>query len=494
MRTVPPAWTAIETARERQVALLIHVYAKRNGRVTLPDGWGSWTYSVGFQNTLDFADVADYAGEGSLKTRTYVPTAIEFDASQIFRQESTNLDPHDITLTVNPSIDPFANYVNRRWPLTFGIVIYKVHRNGNTVVTVDDGHGNQVPVVDVAFVGYLDADDTLDTNSAVLERTIDGGKLKLETKWDHITKVLDRMVPRPVYSIDCPKALFSTGDAAIACNASKTYVEIDGVIVSSNGVLVSAVEWGVQDDGWFAQGLLEYTATDPVSGLDFGFSLNVIASMQRISGGVTYGDLTLEMFPPLSPVGAFASAYGGCDRLRSTCITKHFANDAEPPPPGAFTPGSLRITLQLLNTSTNAKSAVITVTPTSVRIVYAGTDQSQIGNIVIGSTAWDPTWVGSSGSIIITSPAYALSSGAGTPATPGYAVTLTNNGAGSPKIQQQPNANNGYTLTVKISGEAAYDFTVFWVANAGQPVNLGNLENFGGTDIPIEHPSMETTQ
>src|SRR5579862_8047334 len=277
MRTVPSDWAAVETARERQVALQIHIYAKRDGRVTLPDGWGSWTYSVGFQGNVDFTDAVDYAGEGSLKTRTYIPAAIEFDVSQIFRQESTNLDPHDITLTVDPSIDPFANYVNRRWPLTFGIVIYKVHRNGNAVVTVDDGHCNHVPVVDVAFIGYLDADDTHDANSAGLERTIDGGKLKLETKWDHITKALDRMVPRPVYSIDCPKALFSTGDAAIACNASKTYVEIDGVIVSSNGVLVSAVEWGAQDDGWFAQGLLEYTATDPVSGLDFGFSLNVIA-------------------------------------------------------------------------------------------------------------------------------------------------------------------------------------------------------------------------
>ncbi len=100
--------------------------------------------------------------------------AIEFDASQAFRNESTWLDPHDITLIVDPSIDPFAHYVNRMWPLTFGIVIYKVHRNGNAIATVDNGHGNQVPAVDVAFIGYLDADDTLDTNSAGLEVTIEG--------------------------------------------------------------------------------------------------------------------------------------------------------------------------------------------------------------------------------------------------------------------------------------------------------------------------------
>jgi hypothetical protein len=208
MRTVPSAWTALEETRQPQKALLIHIYVKRDppgsnqvGRVTVPADWGSWTYSVGFQDNVSFTDLFDYAGQGSLQTRTYVPAAIEFDASQAFRNESTSLDPHDITLIVDPSIDPFANYVNRIWPLTFGIVIYKVHRNGNAIATVDDGHGNQVPVVDVAFIGYLDADDTLDTNSAGLEVTIEGGKLKYQTKWNHITKVLDRLVPRPIFSM-----------------------------------------------------------------------------------------------------------------------------------------------------------------------------------------------------------------------------------------------------------------------------------------------------
>ena len=142
MRTVPSAWLALETARERQVALLIHIFARRDGRVTLPDSWGSWTYSVGFQGNVNLTDLADYAGDGA-QSRTYVPAAIEFDASQIFRKESTDLDPHDITLTVDPSLDPFLNYVNRRWPLTFGIVIYKVHRNGNAIATVDNGSGNR---------------------------------------------------------------------------------------------------------------------------------------------------------------------------------------------------------------------------------------------------------------------------------------------------------------------------------------------------------------
>src|SRR5437016_13924739 len=130
MRQVPSAWLALETSRQREVALLVHIYAKRGGRVTPPDGWGSWTYSVGFQGNVDFSDLADYAGDG-IQSRTYVPAAIEFDPGQVFRQESTNLDPHGLTLTLDPQLDPFANYVNRHWPLTFGIVIYKVHRDSN---------------------------------------------------------------------------------------------------------------------------------------------------------------------------------------------------------------------------------------------------------------------------------------------------------------------------------------------------------------------------
>ena len=83
-----------------------------------------------------------------------------------------------------------------------------------------------------------------------------------------------------------------------------------------NGVVISATEWAAQPDGWFAQGLIEYTATDPVSGSVFGFALVVTASAQRTSLGVNYGDLTLEMFPPLPVAGLVVTAYGGCDRTR----------------------------------------------------------------------------------------------------------------------------------------------------------------------------------
>jgi len=303
------------------------------------------------------------------------------------------------------------------------------------------------------------------------------------------------LLPRPVFSIDCPKILFSTGPAATACNADMGYVQCDGVIAATNGIVVSAATWGQFSAGWFANGYLVYTATDPVSGLDFTFQLLITASAPRTAGGITYGDLYLEMFPPLAAavVGAPASAYRGCDRLRSTCINYHIPAGSEPPPPGSFTNGSLRIALVLTNTTTNAKYALITVTNAGLNIVYFRSDTSQIGAIYVGTNAWDPTWVTYNSNSVITNPGYDLT-GQTFAASPGFTVTLTNTGNTGPHITQQPKQNNGYACIIRVSGAGTYDFTIAWTANAGQPVAQGNLPNFGGTDIPVEHPSLETTQ
>ncbi len=521
MRIVPPAWSALETSRERQVALLFHIWARRDtdgltaGRVTLPSGWGSWTYSAGYRGNVTFTDVANYAQDWAAPntptTRTYVPAAIEFDSSQIFRHESTALDPHDITLTLAPSLEPFADYVNRSWPLTFGITIYKIHRNGNAVATVDDGHGNEVPVVDVLFVGYLHADDTLELNSAGLELTIDpaksgsGAKAKLTTQWDHITKMMDRLVPRPVFSIDCPKALFSTGNgAAVDCNADMLHVQVTGTVLQMNGIVISALEWGSAANSAFAQGLIQYQAIDPVSGLQFGFTLNVNASAQRVSGSNTYGDLYLEMFPPLLGVGTVVDAFYGCDRTRNTCQAVHIASGSVASVPGTFSPGTLRISLQELATSLgenlqNPTNTQVYIAASSVWMIYDRNNSNQIGGIYIGpgtAIPWDPTWT-PQGSSVITNPVFDLISNSlvGPPAQDGYHITLSNNGGATAVIRQQPTAKNSYVTIIGCPGgsPATFDFTIAWVANTGTPVTIGNLENFGGTDIPIEHPSLETT-
>jgi hypothetical protein len=527
VRTVPLAWTALETARKRQVALLFHIWIRRDaatsgltsGRVTPPVGWGSWTYSVGFQGNVSFTDLANYAQDwaapGTPTTRTYVPAAIEFDPSQIFRKEDTSLDPHDITLTVDPSLEPFADYVNRSWPLAFGITIYKVHRAGpSSIATVDNGSGTQVPVVDVLFVGFLHADDTLELNSAGLELEISpstgsgqAATAKLSTAWDHVTKLLDRLVPPPVFSINCPKSLFSTGNgAAVDCNADMPSAQITGTVTAKSGIIISAVEWGsAAANGAFAGGRVIYTATDPVSGLDFTFTLLIIASAQRTAGGVTYGDLWFEMFPPLLIVGTVVQAFLGCDGARSTCMSRFIPAGSQPAVAGTFTPGTLRVSLQLIETflgssGQNPKGANVYITATKLWIVYGRDNSNQIENIYLGAGAgnpWDPTWT-SQGSTIITSPVYTLASASpaivGPPAQAGYHITISNDGA-TATISQRPSAKNGYVTIIHCGGgsPAIFDFTIAWIANTGTVQALGNLENFGGSDTPIEHPSLETT-
>jgi hypothetical protein len=579
MRTVPLAWTALETARQQKVALLFHIWICRDaysggltaGKVTPPVGWGSWTYSTGFQGNVTFTDVANYAQDwqsansGNPITRTYAPAAIECDASQVFRKEDTTLDPHDITLQVDPSLEPFADYVNRSWPLRFGITIYKVHRNGNAVATVDNGSGTQVPVVDVLFVGYLNADDTLELNSAGLELTIDpstgtgGAKAKLTTQWDHVFKKLDRLVPRPVFSIQCPKMVYSTGfGAAVDCNADMPSNQVTGTVVQMNGMVISAIEWGALPNAFFAQGMIVYTAIDPVSGLEFTFTFDVVASAQRGSSP-TYGDLQIMGVigtPPLVTIGTIVQAYKGCNRNRNDGTTNScmigfipagsqtaseawssaaayvpgnivnyggsvylclVANTNVAPTTLApdweltFTPGTLRVSLQLFQTPSggsneqNPTGCYVYITATELWIVYYRDNPNQIGNITIGvanggsGTPFDSTstpalaWTVNGGTIVSNQFPLANASASGPPAQAGYKITLSNSGA-TADIHQQPTACNGYVAIIHCSGgsPANFDFTVGWVDSGGTPVTIGNLENFGGADIPIEHPSLET--
>ncbi|MGD0058398.1 MAG: hypothetical protein ABSD58_03180 [Verrucomicrobiia bacterium] len=539
MRTVPLAWTALETARERQVALLFHIWICRDaysngstaGKVTPPVGWGSWTYSTGFQGNVNFTDVANYAQDwqsansGNPITRTYAPAAIEFDASQVFRKEDTTLDPHDITLQVDPSLEPFADYVNRAWPLRFGITIYKVHRNGNAVATVDNGSGTQVPVVDVLFVGYLNADDTLELNSAGLELTIDpstatgGARAKLTTQWDHVFKKLDRLVPRPVFSIQCPKMVYSTGfGAAVDCNADMPSNQVTGTVAQMNGMVISAIEWGALPNAFFAQGMIVYAAIDPVSGLEFTFTFDVVASAQRGSSP-TYGDLQIMGVigtPPLVTIGTIVQAYKGCNRNRNdgttnSCMLGFIPAGTIAALPGTFSPGTLRVSLELFQTPSggsneqNPASCYVYITATELWIIYNRDNGNQIGNIAIGvanggsGTPFDSAsspalaWTVKGSTIVSNQFPLANASASGPPAQTGYHISLTDSGA-TTQITQKPTAANGYTAIIKCPGgsPANFDFTLGWIANTGTPVTIGNLSNFGGADIPIEHPSLET--
>jgi hypothetical protein len=129
-------------------------------------------------------------------------------------------------------------------------------------------------------------------------------------------------------------------------------------------------------------------------------------------------------------------------------------------------------------------------------IQYSGTDSTQIGNFAVNGVDWTTTSMMALGSsALVTSPGFTLTAGGtGPPNSSGYNFTLANNGAGTPSIDQKSTAANGFTTIIKMKGQAAYDFRVSWTPTNGSPINFGNLQNFGGTDIPIEHPSLETTK
>ena len=173
-----------------------------------------------------------------------------------------------------------------------------------------------------------------------------------------------------------------------------------------------------------------------------------------------------------------------------------YSERSSPATAGTPTPGHIDVALQLFNTPpTNAGIVRVVITPMQLTVLYLHTNPAQIGNLAVNGADWTAfSWIAQGSTSIVTNPAFALSSSAGIPNTTGYVFSLTNNGAGTPSILQQPTAANGFTLIVRMSGQAAYDFRVSWTASTGQPLNFGNLENFGGTDIPIEHPTLETTQ
>ncbi len=299
-------YLAVECATERQVGWLFHVFAVRAGIVTLPNGWGSWCYSNGFQTAVDFTDARDYAGDG-VQSRTYSPAAIEADDDALGMVLNGENDAQKIELVVDPSLEPLASYVNNRWPLRFGLVIYKVHRNGDELVLADD-----LPVSEIRFVGFLKSSKNVFAASG----------RKLKTEWESIHGLFSRKIPGPVFSLRCTKKLFATGPAALACNADKAAVLVEGTVAAMSSDVIRAIEWAAKDDGWFANGLIEYDAVDPVSGLTFTFALDVISSKKVLSGEIEYGELLVSPTPPLSPVGLTVRAYGGCDRSRETCISK----------------------------------------------------------------------------------------------------------------------------------------------------------------------------
>jgi len=105
---------------------------------------------------------------------------------------------------------------------------------------------------------------------------------------------------------------------------------------------------------------------------------------------VNYGDLTLEMFPPLPITGLVVTAFGGATACVQPASANTFRGTSRPRP--ARDAGHIDVALQLFNSvSSNAKTARVIITPTLLTIQYSGTDSTQIGNFAVNGVDWTTT-------------------------------------------------------------------------------------------------------
>ena len=458
MRAFTVNQLALETKREREIGWLFHIFAERDtGVVTLPDGWGSWCYSNGFTGNVAFTDVADYAGDG-VQSRTYQPAGVEPESDALAAIQDSSLDARSVKIVFDANLDPFLNYCDGRWPLRFGIVIYKIARNGDALALADGA-----PLAQIRFVGYLKA----------AQFTAKTAGKKLEVEWASLHDVFARQVPVPTFSLYCPKKLYSTGKAMLACNADKPSKQVVGTVVSINNDLVRAAEWGGFPNGWFAGGVFEYTAVDPVSGLTFGFALDAISDTEVTSGGINYHDVLLSPSPILLLVGQTISGYAGCDRTRNTCMTRH-------KPAGVSQPQG---------TATGEIDFVV-VMPYGGSITLVG------NSLTVSATA--PPLPGPAVAIEINGNDYDPTSGPYTldPPMPASTATVSveNIVGEGVVVAQQPASGNSFTTIIGIPNNMTkFRFNLFW--QTGTVPWFGNLQNFGGApDMPVENPAFEITQ
>ena len=457
MRSLTVNQQALETARERQIGWLFHIFADRaTGVVTLPDGWGSWCYSTGFTGAVNFTDVADYAGDG-VQARTYQPAGITPESDALAAIQDSSLDARSIKIVFDAALDPFLNYCDGKWPLRFGLVIYKVHRNGDALALADGA-----PLAQIRFVGYL---------RAAQFTAATAGK-KLEVEWASLHDVFARQVPVPIFSLYCPKKLYSTGKAALACNADKPSKRVDGTVVSISNDLVRAAEWGGFAAGWFAGGVFEYDGVDPISGLTFHFALDAISDAAVTSDGVQYHDVLLSPAPILLGLGQTVSGYAGCNRTRSACIGKH--KPAGVLQPQGASAGEIDFVVVMPN------GGAITIVGAAITVA-ANTGAGPAVAIDINNTEYDPT----TGVPFALDPAFPAAAAA---------VTIENIVGSGVALAQAPAAANGFTAIIGIPNTMTkFRFNVLW--GVGAVSWLGNLPNFAGApDMPVSNPALETAQ
>ena len=111
--------------------------------------------------------------------------------------------------------------------------------------------------------------------------------------------VLKRRVPGPKYQCQCNRVLYDAG-----CGVDKNSFKLTGVVSSVSADLVTATVFGSQASGWLDAGYLEKGTQRRMIISHTGNQVRLIAPMD----GLVVGDTV--------------TAYAGCMRTRSVCLSK----------------------------------------------------------------------------------------------------------------------------------------------------------------------------
>lgn len=131
------------------------------------------------------------------------------------------------------------------------------------------------------------------------------GELEAKVRCSMLSTSLRRGGLRYGYQKNCPHVLYAPN----TCKANKELFKITGEVIAIDGNQITVDEFGLQDEGWFDGGWVEYTLA---SGM-------VERRMVLTSTG---SDIFIMGLPAGMAVGDTISAFAGCDRTVDMCVAK----------------------------------------------------------------------------------------------------------------------------------------------------------------------------
>ncbi len=259
-----------------------------------------------------------------------------------------------------------------------------------------------------------------------------------------------------------------------------TPVQIDGLVASDNGVVISARNGArrQRDGSRRAMSIIPGNGPDqrPERSASRITCVRAQARLRRDHVQRPHvGNVPCVDGPGTTVSGVRRLPIGRLPRARTISPTRFSA----PPPSGAFTPGYIEVALPVVQHDDFRDPRLFTSRPRRVdRVRRRGHQPDRRRGNQFHHLG--PTWVGGVGNTIITSPVYALTTGRGTAGAVaglegGPDQQWRRNPLGSEAHRQQ-RLHRDHRLPRR---RRVFDFILGWTANTGTPTTTGNLENFG---------------